>query len=74
MRVVSEPYNIDEHRVTVGASIGAAFYPENGATVDELLRAADQAMYGAKRAGKGRAHVSGFDKPGPPPYSFDARA
>ena len=36
------------------ASIGIAALPEHGTTSEELLRAADQAAYAAKHAGKGR--------------------
>ncbi len=35
----------------LGASVGLACYPENGADQDSLLTRADQAMYEAKRAG-----------------------
>ncbi len=35
----------------LGASVGLACYPENGADPDSLLTRADQAMYEAKRAG-----------------------
>jgi diguanylate cyclase (GGDEF)-like protein/PAS domain S-box-containing protein len=38
------------HELT--ASIGIATYPRNGETMDELLRASDQAMYRAKQNGK----------------------
>ena len=38
---------------TVGASIGIASAPRDGVTADELLSAADRAMYQAKRRGKG---------------------
>lgn len=34
--------------VSVGASIGAAFYPESGATLEQIIRRADKAMYRAK--------------------------
>lgn len=34
------------------ASIGIAFYPEHGATIDELLEKADVALYEVKRLGK----------------------
>ena len=37
----------------VGASVGVAVAPEDGTTPDELLQAADAAMYGVKRAGGG---------------------
>ncbi len=37
--------------VTVTAAIGAALYPRHGTTLDDLIRAADVAMYGAKSTG-----------------------
>jgi diguanylate cyclase (GGDEF)-like protein len=37
--------------VTVTAAIGAALYPRHGTTLDDLIRAADLAMYGAKSTG-----------------------
>jgi len=36
----------------VGASIGISIFPEDGATMDELARAADEAMYAVKEAGR----------------------
>jgi len=48
----TRPMIVGEETVSVAASIGIALYPEDGATVDELLRHADAAMYNAKRAGR----------------------
>lgn len=55
---LSVPYDYDELRVTL--SMGIACYPQNGATRDVLLRAADQAMYAAKEAG--RDHILAYDQ------------
>lgn len=43
----------------VGASIGIAVCPENGANVDDLLMAADAAMYQSKKTGKNRYVFAG---------------
>ena len=37
--------------VTITAAIGAALFPRHGTTLDDLVRAADEAMYGAKSTG-----------------------
>lgn len=37
--------------VTVTAAIGAALFPRHGTALDDLMRAADEAMYGAKTSG-----------------------
>jgi diguanylate cyclase (GGDEF)-like protein len=41
-------------RITVTISAGVAVYPEHGADVDALLRAADEALYAAKGTGRNR--------------------
>src|SRR5882672_620889 len=48
---VSEPFEFAP-MARVGASIGLASAPRDGVTADELLSAADRAMYQAKRCGK----------------------
>jgi diguanylate cyclase (GGDEF)-like protein len=41
----------DGSQVSVGVSAGLAMYPADGRTPAQLLQAADDAMYAAKRAG-----------------------
>jgi diguanylate cyclase (GGDEF)-like protein/PAS domain S-box-containing protein len=48
-RAIERPLRVDDVGVTVGASIGIAAAPSDGTTAAELLRAADGAMYAAKR-------------------------
>ena len=49
---LADLYLIEGKEVFVTASIGIALFPEDGMTVDELLRCADTAMYQAKENGK----------------------
>lgn len=49
------PFQIGEHRITVGAGIGIAIYPIHGEDPTTVLRRADIAMYAAKHSG--RHHV-----------------
>jgi diguanylate cyclase (GGDEF)-like protein/PAS domain S-box-containing protein len=51
---LSEPFNVDGLEIEIGASIGIAHHPKDGATVDGLIKAADQAMYRAKQSGRNR--------------------
>ena len=54
LRVVSLPYVVDpaQDGVQVTASMGATVYPVDRSDADTLLRHADNAMYGAKQAGR----------------------
>src|SRR4029079_14461533 len=51
----STPFAINMSKYSCGASVGYAIAPEDGTTLDMLLRTADLALYEAKRAGRGRA-------------------
>lgn len=53
----SEPVSIDDKQLTVSASIGVTFYPQDSGDADLLMRHADQAMYMAKELGKNRYHL-----------------
>ena len=54
---LSKSYTIDNHEINSGASIGIAFYPQDGGDSGELLLKADLAMYRAKATGRGRYRV-----------------
>ena len=49
---------VDGRGLRIGASIGVAVYPPLEGDIDALMNRADQAMYAAKRAGKGRLHYA----------------
>ncbi|MDQ3247545.1 MAG: EAL domain-containing protein [Pseudomonadota bacterium] len=55
IRKIAEPYMIDQTEIGIGVSIGCAFGPIDGATVDDLILKADLALYEAKGAGRGVA-------------------
>ncbi|MDH3221621.1 MAG: EAL domain-containing protein [Gammaproteobacteria bacterium] len=52
LRETSKPIEFKGHRISVGASIGVALFPEHGNNAETLLHHADQAMYQAKNEGK----------------------
>lgn len=52
---LSGPVELTEGEAFIGATIGIACLPEQGATVEIAMRNADQALYKAKEAGRGRA-------------------
>jgi diguanylate cyclase (GGDEF)-like protein/PAS domain S-box-containing protein len=58
LNLLSIPYEYDNLSVTI--SMGIACYPENGQTRESLLRAADQALYAAKEAG--RNHILAYNQ------------
>ncbi|RYY08212.1 MAG: GGDEF and EAL domain-containing protein, partial [Alphaproteobacteria bacterium] len=52
-KLLHQPVAWRGNMVTVGASIGISCFPNDGTAADELLHAADIAMYEAKRNNKG---------------------
>ena len=50
---MSEPFRVDGHELSVGASVGIALYPDDGGDITTLMRDADAALFQAKEAGRG---------------------
>lgn len=57
VRELAKPFSIENYAVNSGASVGIAFYPQDGGDSGELLQKADLAMYRAKATGRGRYRV-----------------
>jgi len=55
IQIVSQPYTLDEgKRAVIGASVGIAVAPFDGSSKEELVNAADIALYAAKNGGRGQ--------------------
>jgi diguanylate cyclase (GGDEF)-like protein len=54
IKKLAEPLTINGHELFINSSIGISIYPDDGNSVEELLRNADAAMYRAKEQGRGR--------------------
>ncbi len=51
LRTLADPFRILQHEIHLSASIGISSFPSDGETPDELIGAADTAMYHAKDRG-----------------------
>ncbi len=49
---LQQPFFLGSNEVRISASIGIATYPDDGSSIDELVRHADLAMYHVKAQGK----------------------
>ncbi|MCK1739862.1 EAL domain-containing protein [Bradyrhizobium sp. 139] len=52
-KALFEPFDLDDHRITVGTSIGIAIAPRDGNDSDVIMKSADLALYSAKSGGRG---------------------
>jgi diguanylate cyclase (GGDEF)-like protein/PAS domain S-box-containing protein len=52
--LLATPLKLEGHDVVPSASIGVAFFPEDGLDAERLVQAADAAMYRAKEKGRNR--------------------
>ncbi|MBP1886678.1 diguanylate cyclase (GGDEF)-like protein [Ensifer mexicanus] len=51
------PFTVEGINVFVGASVGIAVAPADGNEIEQLMKAADIALYAAKKDGRGRART-----------------
>lgn len=51
--LLSEPFDIDDNRLSLGCSGGIAIYPDAGTDANELIDRADYALYNVKSAHRG---------------------
>jgi diguanylate cyclase (GGDEF)-like protein len=52
LQSLSEPYEIEDHAISITASIGISLFPKDSTDPAGLIQRADSAMYAAKREGK----------------------
>ncbi|NBV54712.1 MAG: GGDEF domain-containing protein [Proteobacteria bacterium] len=52
LELINEPIWVNDVRIKLGASIGITVAPQDGATVEALMHAADETMYAVKKAGR----------------------
>ena len=57
IETLSRPYEVDQHTLHIGASVGLAIGPRDGRTAEMLIRSADLALYRSKDAGGGVFHA-----------------
>ncbi|ACB33614.1 diguanylate cyclase/phosphodiesterase with PAS/PAC sensor(s) [Leptothrix cholodnii SP-6] len=48
-----DPFQLEEHRLSVGASVGISLFPDHASDITSLFKYADLALYQAKAAGRG---------------------
>jgi diguanylate cyclase (GGDEF)-like protein/PAS domain S-box-containing protein len=54
---LSMPIEVEGRLIQLGASVGVALAPDHATSAEDLLRAADMALYEAKSAGRGTASL-----------------
>lgn len=63
IETLQKPFEFDGFSISIGTSVGIAFAPDAGTTIDQVVRASDVALYRAKAEGRGtfRQFEAGMD-------------
>ena len=56
-KISHEKFRFATETTTITASLGLAIYPQDGQSMDELIKAADKALYQSKKNGRNRLTV-----------------
>ncbi len=56
LQLIAQPYSLQGHLLSVFASAGISVFPQDGNSVDELIRNADAALHKAKELGRNRCY------------------
>jgi diguanylate cyclase (GGDEF)-like protein len=54
LKIFDEVFLLESHEVQISASVGISVYPDDGQTLEDLIRNADAAMYHSKKSGRNR--------------------
>ncbi len=71
---LQSPFEIDQHTIYIGASVGVAIYPEHAEDEVRLVALADAAMSRAKETGKSRCLIYSPTLTGPPEHDISLEA
>jgi diguanylate cyclase (GGDEF)-like protein len=52
--IIGKPFILHGNEQMISASVGIAIYPEDGETLETLIKHADAAMYQAKKTGRNK--------------------
>ncbi|SDP68439.1 PAS domain S-box-containing protein/diguanylate cyclase (GGDEF) domain-containing protein [Ralstonia sp. 25mfcol4.1] len=70
---LARPFELNAERVTLGGCIGIALIPDDGGSADELLQAADVALYQAKAEGPNAYRYFSADEGGRTKVRFERK-
>ncbi len=65
LRAFKQPFDLEDRKLPITASIGIASYPRDGQDVESLTKNADIAMYAAKEGGRNMFKLFAPPDPGP---------